>query len=362
MFDALPRKILMTADAVGGVWTYALELARSLESHGVEFLIATMGPRLSAAQKRDAARSKNVTLIESDLRLEWMDEPWAEVDHASAWLLQSAANFEPELVHLNGYAHAALPWSAPVLVVAHSCVFSWWRAVKGEKPPARYDQYRERVRAGLAAAGLVVAPTAAMLDSLEENYGGGWRGVVIPNGRESRSFRAEAKEHFIFSAGRFWDEAKNLVALEAAAAAADWQVCVAGSGGADGAVVRLGNLAADEMASWLARAAIFCLPARYEPFGLAALEAALSGCALVLGDIESLREVWGDAALFVRPDDAEALASALQMLIADPARRQELAARAQTRAERYSLDRMAAGYLAIYSEFVRPEQEVERAA
>ncbi len=32
------------------------------------------------------------------------------------------------------------------------------------------------------------------------------------------------------------------------------------------------------------------LPARYEPFGLSVLEAALSGCALVLGDIPSLRE------------------------------------------------------------------------
>ena len=54
----------------------------------------------------------------------------------------------------------------------------------------------------------------------------------------------------------------------------------------------LGKLPAAEMKLWFAHAAIYCLPARYEPFGLSVLEAGLSGCALVLGDIPSLREIW----------------------------------------------------------------------
>ena len=76
-------------------------------------------------------------------------------------------------------------------------------------------------------------------------------------------------------------------------------------------------------------------------FGLSALEAALSGCALVLGDIPSLREVWGDAALFVAPDDTDALAQALQGLIDRPAYRRELADRATKRAGLYTPRRMA---------------------
>jgi hypothetical protein len=55
----------------------------------------------------------------------------------------------------------------------------------------------------------------------------------------------------------------------------------------------LGPLEASELAGWMHRAAIYALPARYEPFGLSALEAAQAGCALVLGDLSSLREVWG---------------------------------------------------------------------
>src|SRR5690606_16526783 len=89
------------------------------------------------------------------------------------------------------------------------------------------------------------------------------------------------------------------------------------------------------------RAPIYCLPARYEPFGLTPLEAATHGCALVLGDIPSLREVWGDAAAFVPPDDTNALARQLNRLIADRAARHKLAERCQARAAQFSRARMA---------------------
>jgi glycosyltransferase involved in cell wall biosynthesis len=105
----------------------------------------------------------------------------------------------------------------------------------------------------------------------------------------------------------------------------------------------------------MARAAIYAAPARYEPFGLSALEAALCGCALALGDIPSLREVWGEAAVFVPPDDAEALRDVLEGLIANARLRREYAARARRRALEYSPRRMADGYLAAYSELMANE-------
>jgi glycogen(starch) synthase len=104
------------------------------------------------------------------------------------------------------------------------------------------------------------------------------------------------------------------------------------------------------MADAFARAAIYCLPARYEPFGLSALEAALSGCALVLGDIPSLREVWGDeAAVYVPPNEHAALREALLGLIRHPAKRRERARLARARAERYSTERFASAYLDAYT-------------
>lgn len=157
------------------------------------------------------------------------------------------------------------------------------------------------------------------------------------------------------AAGRLWDEAKNIATLAAAAAELAWPVVLAGPAvSPDGAACRLdgirllGDLSPKDMERWLGRAAVFAAPARYEPFGLAPLEAALSGCALVLGDVPTLREIWGEAALYVPPDDRNALGRALRTLIADKRRRSAMAELARRRAGRYSVQAMTAGYAAAY--------------
>ena len=114
----------------------------------------------------------------------------------------------------------------------------------------------------------------------------------------------------------------------------------------------LGRLYTEELVSWYAHASIYALPARYEPFGLSVLEAALSGCALVLGDIASLREIWWDAAVFVPPDDGNAIAHAINTLIKDSSLRTALAAKARTRALKFTPQRMVAGYLEAYQDLI----------
>jgi glycosyltransferase involved in cell wall biosynthesis len=104
------------------------------------------------------------------------------------------------------------------------------------------------------------------------------------------------------------------------------------------------------LADWYARTSIYVLPAYYEPFGLSVLEAALAGCALVLGDIPSLREVWADTALFVPPDDRAGLAHAINSLIADRVLREEYAVRSRARALRFTPQRTAAAYHAVYTQ------------
>ena len=69
----------MTADTVGGVWTYALELTRALQPYGIEVLLAVMGPRLSAAQHEDARQIPNLNLFKSDYKLEWIASGFAQV-------------------------------------------------------------------------------------------------------------------------------------------------------------------------------------------------------------------------------------------------------------------------------------------
>ena len=354
-------RILMTADAVGGVWTYCLELARALAPKGVTVALATMGPLPRDEQRAEATAVPGLELHESDFKLEWQDEPWEDVRRAGDWLLELERRLTPAVVHLNGYAHGALPWRAPLLVVGHSCVLSWWEAVKGRDAPSSWDRYRAAVSAGLRTADLVVAPTRAMLAALERHYGRLPASRAIPNGRDPAQFLPGEKEPLVLAAGRLWDEAKNIAALAEVAAELPWPVCVAGDdrhpdgGRVEYANVRmLGRLPQAELAGWVGRAAIYALPARYEPFGLSALEAAFAGCALVLGDIPTLREVWGDAALFVPPGDRGALRDVLRDLIADGEARQALAARARARAFEFTPERMAGGYLAAYRYLLEP--------
>jgi glycogen synthase len=349
------RHVLMTTDTVGGVWTYTLELARSLRTFNVDVTLATMGQPLSKDQRRAVRLLPNVDVHESNFRLEWMENPWEDVAAAGEWLLALRHRVKPDLVHSNNYVHGALPWNVPVIVVGHSCMFSWWKAVHKESPPVTWGRYRDEVTLGLSAASAVIAPSAWMLDQLTKLYGPFRNGHVIPNGHRPEGFHVGSKWPLVLCAGRLWDKAKNVSALAEVAGRITWPIYVAGEerfGSSTYTLNRelryLGQLTADDLARWMAQASIFATPARYEPFGLTVLEAALSGCALVLGDIPSLRENWDGAAVFVEPDDTGALEAAIRRLVQNPDEIRTLSRLAYSRAQSYGAERMGLKYLELY--------------
>lgn len=362
-------RILMSADTVGGVWSYALDLMRALPAH--HFTLATMGHLPSPAQCQAVAALPNVTLEAGDFRLEWMEDAWRDVARAGQWLLELEARVRPDIVHLNTLAHGVLPFAAPKVVTGHSCVGSWFRAVKGAPAPASWDVYRERIGAGLRAADVVVAPTRAFLDELNSIYGpfadarAIWNGAAgLPpssnrastNRLEEGASPAPVKEPFILAAGRVWDEAKNIALLDQIAPEVAWPLRVAGEVAlGDNAfearhLELLGFVAGQSWRELRARAAIWAHPARYEPFGLAVLEAALDGCALVLSDIPTLRELWRGAAVFVAPDDAAGWTQALNGLSGYAALCAEWGEKARARAARFGLEAFGASYDALYRE------------
>ena len=371
-------RVLMTADTCGGVWTQAAELCRGLSERGHAVTLATSGGLPTADQRAAIAGLPGINLRPTAFRLEWQPDAAADVAAFGDLLEVLAAEVRPEVVHLNEFSHGARDFGVPKLVVGHSDVLSWHAAVRGREAGEEWNPYRRAVAAGLAGADLVAAPSAWMLGELAARFGPFGDSRVIYNGLASasasggrqpsvsgtrsgtrvRTRRADAhrspRPPFIFAAGRYWDEAKNLAALAAVAPRLDRPVKLAGLPSPDGTadpppgVEFLGRLSSEAMAATYAAAAIYCLPAKYEPFGLTPLEAARGGCALVLGDVESLREVWGDAAAFVPPDGSDALAETLNGLLADPAGRAALAAEAADRAERYTRAAMTDGYLAAY--------------
>jgi glycogen(starch) synthase len=351
-------KVLMTADTVGGVWTYCLELCAALPD--LRFVLAALGPPPSQAQKAAADKLNNVQLECHTCRLEWMPNCERDLEQSGAWLLELARRHQPDLVHVNGYAQALLTWRVPVLLGAHSCVVSWWRAVHGTDPPETWRDYRRRVNAAFARADAVVAPSESFLRELVALYGRPRRAYAVYNARQRPGTDGAARRaDLVLGAGRIWDEAKNLMVLDRAARDLAAQVCVAGETRAPhgtntelAAARALGPLSSEVLQRWMERAAIFVSPALYEPFGLATLEAAHAGCALVLGDIASQRELWQGVALFVPPRDADALRTAIAGLLADAPERERLATAARRRARLYAPRRMATAYRALYRELL----------
>jgi glycosyltransferase involved in cell wall biosynthesis len=229
------------------------------------------------------------------------------------------------------------------------------------------------VATGLEAAAAVIVPSAAFADQVRRAYGEDMALEVVYNGRTLRPRpAAPRRQAMVLSAGRLWDEAKNLRTLDAAAAGVRWPVLAAGPiRGPDGQEVMLehmtalGQLHDTVLEGRLRRAAIFASLPIYEPFGLAVLEAALAGCALVLSDISTFREIWDEAALFVPAVEPGAARDAMNRLIADRDLRLQLGEQAQRRASAYSREACVRGTLAVYcrvlGQAARPRRQSLRA-
>jgi glycosyltransferase involved in cell wall biosynthesis len=295
-----------------------------------------------------------------------MEEPWDDITRAGEWLRDLTLSESPDLIHLNTLCHGDLGWGVPTITTVHSCVLSWWKAAKQTPLPSTWLRYQEKVQSSLRNSTMLVTPSAAILKTVVQHYKidpGDAR--VIHNGRDSAEFHPAEKEPIIFAVGRLWDEAKNVKTLAEAAPRLAWPVYLAGDtrGPFGGQTVLpnctlLGQLDTRQLSGWYARTSIYVSPAKYEPFGLAILEAAISGCALVLSDIPSLREIWSDAALFFDADDSEGMESALKSLIENPDCRAEMAERAIARSRHFSQARMVESYRRTYSEAIEKYRRV----
>ncbi|MFL5334588.1 MAG: glycosyltransferase family 4 protein [Geminicoccaceae bacterium] len=359
-----PRRVLMTTDAVGGVWTYSLELARGLSDAGVEVMLVVIGPPPSQMQRADAIAVRGLILLVPGLPLEWQDRDGPLDLPARQRLQRLARAFEPDLIHCNGFREAAVGFEPPVVVTAHSCVGTWWRACRDAELPPEWSAYADGLRAGLAAASVVVAPSEAFLGDFATTWGPVARSRVIHNGLDIEADHPGRRRRIVLAAGRLWDEAKNVATIAAIAPELPWPVRLAGEASPHeaGSAPQSGRLERKDLLTAMAEAAIFAAPARYEPFGLAILEAAQSGCALVLGDIPSLRELWGDAARFVPPGDPRALHGALLELIADAAALGRAQAAARRRGRHFSRRRMVGCYLELYGDVLARGRIGDRAA
>jgi glycogen synthase len=354
----LPLKILMTSDTLSGVWANSIELAQALSKNGHQIALATMGRPLSTKQHWEIEQILGVTLFERPFKLEWMDNPWSDLEAAGEWLLCLEQQLQPHLIHLNGYAHGALPWQAPTVIAGYPCALSWRQGIKSRTalPTWKLQHYIKR---SLQTADIVLAPNQATLSALKRDYGPLPHSRLAPHGRRSSPLECHKKELFVLTMGGVEHRTESIATLETVAPMLPWPIGLADEeNGFAGHSLQLhhlkqlGSLSFEQLMPWIDRASIFTSLAPAGPFDVPTLEAALAECALVLADRPDLRQVWGDAALYVPPEDPAALEVALVLLMIDPMYRQIMTKRARRQAQRLASEHMAVNYLALYQELL----------
>ena len=349
----MPRRVLITLDAVGGVWRYAIDIARGLAAHNVACLLVGFGPEPDAAQRAECER---LELVWTHEPLDWTVTDSARLGRGSEMLASLARDWRADILHLNLPSQAAgLADGPPVVVASHSCVPTWWRAVHGGGLPVAWAWQTERNQAGYQRASAVIAPSRSHAAALNAVYGELPPLHVIHNATAVAPADGP-KEPCVLSVGRWWDPGKNGAVLDEAAATVRVPVMLAGPlTGPNGQHVAFHNartpgaLPHADILTLMRRSAILAAPSLYEPFGLAVVEGAICGAALVLADIPTFRELWSDAALFVSPNDRDGWSRCLTELAENTVLRERLSAEACARARQFSLSRQAAKLYALYS-------------
>ena len=351
-------RLAMTADAVGGVWQYSTELAAELCGGGHQVTIALLGSPPTDEQRRPAERIEGLRLVETGEALDWLASGPKAVEKAARAVAALAAEQRADLVHCNHPALAgAAAFGVPLVAVAHGCVATWWEAARRTPLDPSYAWHREMMRRGLVAADAVVTPSASFGATVQRVYGLTSAPIVVHNGRNAPiSGPKEPTSNAVLTIGRLWDEVKGAALLDQVAAHVEWPLLAAGPlRGPHGETIALNNMQSigqvddARLHGLLAERPIVVSAATFEPFGLAVLEAAMAGCALVLSDIDTFRELWDGAAIFVDPADAAGFVAAINSLAADPARRHALGEAATARASRYTPAATAAKMRRIYA-------------
>lgn len=352
-------RILLTTDTIGGVWTFTKELTTELLKRGHAVALVSFGRQPSHEQQawcaaQNLAYGSSFQYTASNAPLEWMQDNEFVYSQGAGVLSHVIRQFQPDILHSNQFCFGALSLNIPKIVTAHSDVLSWGEACRprGLENSRWLTQYRTLVSNGLSSCDLITAPTRWMAGALARHYQDLRPMYVVLNGRSVTAPSSHLRTVQAVTVGRLWDEAKNIGMLRSVNSPIPVYVAGERQHGTSlaprqmGQSILLGPLSESALMSLFTRSSIYIATSMYEPFGLAPLEAALCGCAVVANDIPSLREVWGDDALYF--SGPRSLSTVLHQLNRNPDELASARQRAFARANELTAHRMTEGYEALY--------------
>lgn len=357
----VPLRVLMALDTIGGVWRFGLDLARALAPRNVSFVFVTLGPAPTEVQRQEAEALGK--LVHLPLPLDWLAASENELSDVPSRIAETAAQHEVDLIQLNMPTQAAgLETDKPIIVMSHSCVPTWFQAVRKTAPPEDREWHVRLNRKGISRADVVLVPSRSHGELMVATYGQirNLRVVHEATGAALHAADRAAREGIV-AVGRWWDEAKNGVVLDAAAGLMSSTLTMVGNTtGPNGEsftirnAVPAGPLAHADTLALVGKAEAFVSSSLYEPFGLAVLEAAACRTPLILADIPAYRELWDGGALFVPPCEPAAYAEAVEKLRQERQLREILAQLASNRATRFTPARQATAMRAVYDSLALP--------
>lgn len=109
----------------------------------------------------------------------------------------------------------------------------------------------------------------------------------------------------------------------------------------------VGRVTDEELHALYSAASCFVFPSLYEGFGLPAIEAMACHCPVVAADIPALKEVCGNAALYVDPRNPESISQGVCRLLDDPQQMASLRDKGDERAKHFTWDKAARMLIAI---------------
>jgi len=346
-----------TGPNFGGLSGYTVHLTRALAhaGHDVTALLPTCRARESALQTD-----------EPNLRFRLIDTgTWTpSVPRFREWweqeLLPGSLAGHGYDVFLSPAFTKPLRWNGPSVVVVHDLAFEYGSRFNS---PSSVEFYRRWAARCAQEADCVIAVSDFTREEINQRWGLGDKTVVAypapclngsaGNNKESEDRAAAAigveTNYALYVGGRF--PRKNMRRLlegvaRVAELVADFTLVLAvkSNGELDLLVDELGIgpnikfagfVPAEDLPHVYATADFLVYPSLYEGFGLPPLEAACCGTPSAVSDIEPLREVMGEAAVFFDPNDVAAIAQAIYSLAKDVMLRNEIAKSCMERSKHF---------------------------
>jgi glycosyltransferase involved in cell wall biosynthesis len=189
-----------------------------------------------------------------------------------------------------------------------------------------------------------------------------------------RLFNLPSSQSVILNVGRLAPQKNQDVLVRALACLPHIHLVLAGAGpksealhtlavtlGVDDRLHMLGSLPPEDIADLYAAADLFVFPSIWETFGLASVEAAMTGLPMVVADLRVLREVLrvdgNEPVAFVASHDTEGWISAIGTALATPPALRISNAFASAVGAKYSRQRMIESYLSLFDAYARPQPD-----